>query len=158
MNIYITTDSGTFRYNNSLEKISNKEFDSLYANKSILFGIKNIKLYEITTDKIIPIGSVNNLSFDSDKSHFSLLNNNFYIGEKNSGLTIISNLENLISNINISNTNVWSFSKTNDNIIISSDSRYINTYNDKLSLVQSFDSGINGFKNTILIDRFLYIG
>ena len=156
--VYITTNSGTFSYKNSLKNISNKKFDSLYATENILFGIKNTKLYKIKTNKIIPIGTVNKLSFDSEKSHFSLLNNNFYISEKNSGLTIISNLENLISSINISNTNVWSFSKNNDNIIVSSDSKYINTYNDKLSLVQTFDSGINGFKNTILIDSFLYIG
>ncbi|AQS36952.1 PAS domain S-box/diguanylate cyclase (GGDEF) domain-containing protein [Shewanella psychrophila] len=149
--------------------ITNKTPDSLVTNKIIhdklfkkdneTYSISQGVIFKIDNDIPVAVGKIKGYESGSQISTIFANNRAYYIGFLNEGLKIVSNSSNLIKSITPPNKNTWHFEKVNtDEILISSDDKTIKLYNENLKLIASYNTGVEGFKNSLIINNNLYVG
>ncbi|QYJ87474.1 EAL domain-containing protein [Shewanella mesophila] len=158
--LYLTQDS-LFEISNGVEKKTNNvDLEKLIYKDGNPYGIKGNVLFNLehgfgkrTAKKIKNLPETSSISviYTTDQAT--------HIGFVNKGLLTINDSENIIRSITDSNKNTWHFSlDSNGKILVSSDSKKIKLYDSSMIKVDEFDSGIYGFKNSILWSKKLFIG
>ncbi|WP_345939986.1 EAL domain-containing protein [Shewanella colwelliana] len=124
---------------------------TIILNKDIISTVESEK-----TTKIL--GKIRKTGESSSTPDIYSGKNSIYLAIQNEGLSIIRHDKNLVKNY-LTNKNVWSINKvTNDTLVITSDSTYVEFYDQNLNLIKRYNSNIPGPKSAIVKGHHIYIG
>jgi len=158
--IIIISNTGVFTLKNkNYNLIAKRNFDGMSSldGKPILINGKN--LYTINDDfEIIHYGKINVSAQEIKSPRIYSGKNSLYIATINTGFFTIKDQKNLISTLSIGSGNIWSLKNNDGKLTVASDSTNIDVFDKDLKLIQSFDTGIEGFKSIEQINNDLFIG
>ncbi|WP_298769623.1 EAL domain-containing protein [uncultured Shewanella sp.] len=104
------------------------------------------------------IGTINNIPKNIEHPKILFSKSGIYIISKSQGFIYVNNKINFISSLLIGNKNIWSLFKGGENnIIVSTDSTIIKTYNLTMDETQEFETNIYGYKSVISIENEIII-
>ncbi|WP_338725385.1 EAL domain-containing protein [Shewanella baltica] len=152
----ISFSDGLYEYEgNEIVKIDPRAFSQLTKYKNTIYGFTNENIVNISKNAIVGL-----LSSDrTDKiSSFLATEDMFILGSIDQGVIIIRNVNNLVQQTNLVKDNVWHLTKNPQGFLVSSESEKIDLFDNKFSLIESFDTQSQGYKYAILNNDGLYFG
>jgi len=157
--LYVSTNDGFYSHNDSgITKISNEKYTFLSQSESDFFGIEENKIYSLNNEPHL-IGTLSEGKGKSYKTYLLATKNYLAIGMNNQGFELVRKSKNLILSTNLIKDNVWHISKTFDgNILVSSNDSILRCYDNRLNLIKTYQTGIIGYKNSVMTKNGIYIG
>ncbi|MCS6259353.1 EAL domain-containing protein [Shewanella baltica] len=152
----ISFSDGLYEYEgNEIVKIDPRAFSQLTKYKNTIYGFTNENIVNISKNAIVGL-----LSSDrTDKiSSFLATEDMFILGSIDQGVIIIRNVNNLVQQTNLVKDNAWHLTKNPQGFLVSSESEKIDLFDNKFSLIESFDTQSQGYKYAILNNDGLYFG
>ncbi|PIW61283.1 triple tyrosine motif-containing protein, partial [Shewanella sp. CG12_big_fil_rev_8_21_14_0_65_47_15] len=157
--LYVSKKDGFYKHENGeLKKSSSTSYEILSSSQNKVLGISKNKIYSVSDGEYL-LGKTLEDKEKSELTYFTVSNSLILVGLNNHGFEVIRNSNNLIFKTDLIKDNVWHISNTpNGNILVSSDETSLNYYDKDLKLLKSYDSGIGGYKNSVMTSAGIYIG
>ncbi|MGI2098031.1 EAL domain-containing protein [Shewanella glacialipiscicola] len=157
--LYISTENGLYTYSDKrILKLSNSKYTLLSRSNSDIYGIDKNKIYSVNNEPYL-IGKTVDEKEKSKETYLFSTADYLIIGMNNQGFEIIRKSNNLVLSTDLIKDNVWHISKTFDSkILISSDDSILRCYDTNLNLIKTYQTGIAGYKNSVMTKYGIYIG
>lgn len=157
--LYISTENGLYTYSDKrVLKLSNSKYTLLSRSNSDIYGIDKNKIYSVNNEPYL-IGKTVEEKEKSKETYLFSTADYLIIGMNNQGFEIIRKSNNLVLSTDLIKDNVWHISKTFDSkILVSSDDSILRCYDTNLNLIKTYQTGITGYKNSVMTKYGIYIG